>query len=73
MAKNYTITVLDAEPKAATKKAGGSSSSSTAKKKSIRIDFTPVGIKTPTWKYVKGTPQWAIDAAAAIGYEVEEI
>lgn len=72
MAKNYKITVLDAEPKAATKKAGGSSSSSSAKK-SIRIDFTPIGIKTPTWKYVKGTPQWAIDAAQAIGYEVEEI
>ena len=26
-----------------------------------------------TWKYVEGTPSWAIDAARGAGFEVEQI
>ena len=29
--------------------------------------------KTPTWKYIEGTPLWAIIAAIGIGYDVEKI
>ena len=32
-----------------------------------------LSFKTPTWKYVEGTPQWAINAALAVGYEVEKL
>lgn len=35
---------------------------------------TPLGpLKTPTWKYIDGTPGWAIANAIAAGYEVEHI
>ena len=33
----------------------------------------PARRKTPTWKYVDGTPGWAVAAARGIGYEVENI
>jgi hypothetical protein len=33
----------------------------------------PGRLKTPTWKYVDSTPEWAIANARAIGYEVENI
>ena len=32
-----------------------------------------VKFEIPTWKYVSGTPRWAVEAAIAAGYEVEKI
>jgi len=32
-----------------------------------------VHTSTVTWKYVSATPQWAIDNARSVGYEVERI
>ena len=52
---------------------------------SNRLSFTPEELraaaggkfgphfKRPTWKYISTTPQSAIDAATAAGYEVEQI
>jgi mersacidin/lichenicidin family type 2 lantibiotic len=30
-------------------------------------------VKAPTWKYIDGTPDWAIANALSMGYEVEHL
>ena len=38
-----------------------------------RPPFVGHHFATPTWKYVSGTPSWAVDAARDAGFEVEQI
>ena len=40
---------------------------------SPKMRHAPGRLMPPTWKYVDGTPDWAKQAALAMGYEIEAI
>ena len=67
--KNYKITVLKDNDGST----GESESASHETTRVIRIEFKLPTNKPLKWLYADGTPQWAIDAAAAVGYEVKKI
>jgi hypothetical protein len=66
--KNYKITVLKDNDDDT-----GQADASSQTKRSIRIDIKLPTNKPLKWLYTEGTPQWAVDAAIAIGYEVKKI
>jgi hypothetical protein len=39
----------------------------------VAIPRVLLAVNQPTWYYVDGTPQWAIDNARNAGYEVEKL
>lgn len=68
--KNFKVTLVK-DDSLGTQATGGAPSP--PDKKTLRIDFTPIRAKSVTWKYIDGTPAWAVQAAIAMGYEVEKI